>query len=194
MYETILITGAAATGKSTLARALAKREHYSVFEYGEELRRRAEAKYPGLTHADTRSQPEIFISPENISGTDEALQQFISTYRTISHVIIDSHAVSKEKYGFRSEPFGPGQLQRACFSRIIFLHCDPEVIMARTNSYPDGRPTLNIREAELYQNFQCSVAINYSTILGIPIHFLDSAMEPGIILSQFLDLVGSKSH
>ncbi|HBY02156.1 MAG TPA: hypothetical protein DEG92_06440 [Rikenellaceae bacterium] len=194
MYEVILITGAAASGKSTLSRELAKLDNFAVFEYGDVLFQRSTVKHPGLTYADTRSHPEIFIDPEDISGTDEALQQFIVVHRDTQHVVIDSHAVSKENYGFRIEPFGPGQLQRATFSRIIFLHCDPRVIEARTSAYPEGLPSLNFNESELYQNLQCSVAINYSTILGIPIHFLDSALDSGVVLSQFLSLIGSKSH
>ena len=194
MYEVILITGAAASGKSTLSRELAKLDNFAVFEYGDVLFRQAAVKHSKLTYAETRSHPEIFIDPEDISETDEALQQFIATHRNIRHVVIDSHAVSKENYGFRIEPFGPRQLQRAAFSRIVFLHCDPFVIMDRTRARPEGRPTLNIKESELYQNLQCSVAINYSTILGIPIHFLDSALDSGLVMSQFLSLIGSKSH
>jgi adenylate kinase len=194
MQETILITGAAATGKSTLSRALAELENFAVFEYGDFLFRCASVNHPELTHSDTRSHPELFISPMDISETDEALQQFIVSHRSTHHVVIDSHAVSKENYGFRIEPFGPGQLLRAAFSRIVFLLCDPIVIIDRTKARPEGRPPLNAKEAELYQNLQCSVAINYSTILGIPIHFLDSANESKVILTQFLNLIGSKSH
>jgi len=194
MYETILITGAAAAGKSTLSGGLAKLANCAVFQYGDVLFQLAAAKHSGITHAETRSNSETLISPEDISGTDEALQRFIVTNRKTRHVIIDSHAVSKENYGFRIEPFGPGQLQRAAFSRIVFLHCDPEVIKSRTLAQPEGRPLLTVKEAEFYQNLQCSVAVNYSTILGIPIHFLDSGRPPEELKSQFLNLIGSKSH
>jgi len=194
MFETILITGAAAAGKSTLSRGLAKLDYFAVFEYGEVLFQRSKVRHPTITHSETRSHSEELISPGDISGTDEDLQQFIASHRDVKHVIIDSHAVSKEVYGFRIEPFGPGQLQRAGFSRIVFLYCDPTVIYSRTIAHAEGRPALTLKEAELYQLLQTSVSINYSTILGIPIHFIDSALPPDELKAQFLGLIGSKSH
>jgi adenylate kinase len=192
--EVILLTGIAAVGKSTLSREIGKMPDFKAFEYGDELCKQASKRYPEVTHAETRSDPEHFICDEDVRNTDEALQLFIQEYRNNYSVLIDSHAVSKETYGFRSEPFRLGELQRAAFSRIVYLYCEPSIIVERTNKNPDGRPALTIEEAELYQNLQISVAITYSTMIGIPIHIINSNTRPEDMLNLFLSIIGSKSH
>ncbi len=152
-YETILITGIAAVGKSTLSRKIGNTPGFKAFEYGVELFNQAAQKHPKISHSETRSHSEIYISDEDIRNTDEALQLFIQKYRNEYNVVIDSHAVSKESYGFRSEPFTLGELQKANFSRIVCLYCEPKIILERTKNNPEGRPTLTIQEAEFYQNF-----------------------------------------
>jgi adenylate kinase len=193
-YETILLTGTAAVGKSTLSRNVGKASNFKSFEYGDELFKQAAKKHPEITYSETRSHPDIVISDEDVRNTDEALQLFIQEYRNEFHVVIDSHAVSKEDYGFRSEPFAFGKLQRANFSRIVCLYCEPTIIVDRTKHNPEGRPFLTTQEAEVYQNFQNSVAIAYSTILGVPIHFINSNASPDEVVKMFLNIVGSKSH
>jgi len=194
IYEIILLTGTAAVGKSTLSRRIGKATGFKAFEYGDELFKQAAQKHPTISHSETRSHSEIYISDEDVRNTDEALQLFIQEYRNKYHVVIDSHAVSKESYGFRSEPFGLGGLQRASFSRIVCLYCDPNIIVERTKNNPEGRPTLTIQEAEFYQNFQSSVAITYSTMLGVPLHFINSNANPDDVEKNFLNIIGSKSH
>jgi adenylate kinase len=193
-FETILLTGTAAVGKSTLSRKIGKTTGFKAFEYGDELFKQAAQSHPTLSHSETRSDSEIYISNEDVRNTDESLQLFIRKYRNEYHVVIDSHAVSKESYGFRSEPFGLGGLQRANFSRIICLYCDPNIIVERTKNNPEGRPALTTQEAEFYQSFQSSVAITYSTLLGVPLHFVNSNASPDEVVKMFLNLIGSKSH
>ena len=194
MFEVVLVTGTAAVGKSTLSRKIANTPGFKAFEYGDELFQQAIQKHPEITHSETRSHSEIYISDEDIRNTDESLQLFIQKYRNEYHVVIDSHAVSKESYGFRSEPFALGELQRANFSRIVCLYCEPSIIVERTKNYPEGRPSLTIQEAEFYQSIQNSVAITYSTILGIPLHFINTNVSQEDVVKMFLNVVGSKSH
>ncbi|OYU55690.1 MAG: hypothetical protein CFE25_00075 [Chitinophagaceae bacterium BSSC1] len=194
IYEVVLLTGTAAVGKSTLSRKIGKTHNFKAFEYGDELFNQAAQKHPEITHSETRSHSEIYISDKDVRNTDEALQLFIKEFRNEYNVVIDSHAVSKESYGFRSEPFALGQLQRANFSRIVCLYCEPNVIVERTKNNPEGRPALTIKEAEFYQSLQSSVAITYSTILGVPLHFINSNTNPDDVLKKFLSIVGSKSH
>lgn len=194
VFEVVLITGIAAVGKSTLSRQIGNTQGFKAFEYGVELFNQAAQKHKKISHSDTRSHSEFYVSDENIRNTDKALQLFIQKYRNECHVVIDSHAVSKEKYGFRSEPFALGELQKANFSRIVCLYCEPNIIVERTKNNPDGRPILTIKEAEFYQNFQSSVAITYSTILGVPLHFINTNVTPEDVEKMFLSVVGSKSH
>ena len=115
VFEVVLITGIAAVGKSTLSRQIGNTQGFKAFEYGVELFNQAAQKHKKISHSDTRSHSEFYVSDENIRNTDKALQLFIQKYRNECHVVIDSLAVSIEKYVLRSEPFAVGELQQANF-------------------------------------------------------------------------------
>ena len=194
MFETILLTGAAGVGKSTLAASLALDPRVVVFEYGAELTRRASDGQPGLTQDDIRRHSATLVNGSHVAETDEALQRFIATHRDSKHVIIDSHAVTKEFYGFRVLPFTPSQLHAAALSRIIVLHGAPQVLVARIALDPGGRPLLSSWEAQEHISLQATVALSYAVILGIPIHFLDCATDPASLHAACLALFGSTPH
>lgn len=194
MFETILLTGAAGTGKSTLARAMAGDERFAVFEYGAEIVRQVAASNPQVTQAQTRAETHNHVSAHHIEATDEALQRFVAANQGRRHVVIDSHAVTKERYGFRAAPFTSERLAGAGLSRIVVLHCEPDVLLNRIRANPDGRPELSLWEASKYIALQEALAIAYATICGISIHFLDCSQAPQQVRSNFLGLVGSPAH
>jgi adenylate kinase len=194
MFETVYLTGASATGKSTLSRALTHDPSFAVFEYDTELLKSASAESSHLTLADIRSRSEEVVLAAHIAEVDEALQRFAAKHRTESHVVIESSAVTKEPYGFRGMPFAHGQLERVAISRIVVLQCTPEVLIARIQRQPEGRPTLDLWEAAKFLNLQESTAITYSTMLGIPIHFLNSDVDLGTLLSTFVEILWSADH
>jgi len=194
MPETIYLTGAAATGKSTLSRSLAHDKGCAVFEYGAEVLKRASVIHPGLTHADTRKDPKRFIDPGHIDATDDALQRFIAEFRNDRHVIIDSRPLTREPYGFRAVPFTRERLAGAGLTRVVVLTCPPEILIERRASDPDGRPELGRWEAETELNLLQSLAMSYAINCGIPIHFLDCSPSPEEVRRAFLNLLGSSSY
>jgi adenylate kinase len=121
MFETILLTGASGAGKSTLARTFARENGYAVFDYGAELTRHASAEVPGLTQEQVRSGSRRLVLGHHVTETDKALQDFVDLHRPYGHVIVDSHAVTKEDYGFRSvdEPNGQNLTPRRVMGEAI---------------------------------------------------------------------------
>ena len=194
MFETVLLTGAAGVGKTTLAASLALDPRIAVFEYGAELTKRAAIERPWLTQEDIRGQSAAFVTGQHVADTDAALQHFVATHGGTRHLVIDSHAVTKEAYGFRAHPFTPEQLRSAGLSRIVVLHCEPHVLVARIERDPGGRPMLSEWEAAEHIGLQAGVALSYSVTFGIPVHFIDCAKDPAWVSAAFLALLGSAPH
>jgi adenylate kinase len=56
-------------------------------------------------------QSSSLITPEDIAAVDQKLLSFVQERRGRINVIIDSHPVTKENYGFRVTTFSLDQLK-----------------------------------------------------------------------------------
>src|SRR5580698_7304074 len=106
MGKVTLLTGAPGTGKSTLRRSLEPCINgLQHFDYGELLLRCVERQGATLSYSELREQSSSVISPADVLATDEWVIAEIKRLRIVSDVIIDSHALTREEYGFRAIPF-----------------------------------------------------------------------------------------
>lgn len=192
--EIIYLTGPPASGKSTLVALLQEKiERLLAFSYSDALAdyvsRRDERT---LTRRDVRKKSASVVSPEDIEAVDASLSEFVDRHRRSSHIIIDSHAVTKESYGFRVTPFSLGKLGDIRPTRIVALYTEPQVVVDRIQSAPDGRPAISQFEAICHCSLQCGVALVYGVDLGIPIHFYEADSLPGELVDQVAKLFGSR--
>src|SRR4051794_15258897 len=108
MYKVIYLTGAPASGKSSLGHYL-KENLYNdllLFEYGAELTKYINKKNSKqFNQEDLRNKSSKIITPEDVQALDELLISIIKENRTRKHIVIDTHAVTKEDYGFRVTAF-----------------------------------------------------------------------------------------
>ncbi len=102
-YEVIYLTGPPASGKSTLVAVLEERvQPLKAFVYSKVL-----ADYLSQKSVNRYSQDNLremsarVITPDDIEIVDTQLLDFVADNINKSHIVIDSHAVTKEKYGFR---------------------------------------------------------------------------------------------
>jgi adenylate kinase len=176
-YPVIYLTGAPATGKSSLAQALSDRvPGLAVFEYGERLRQHL-AQHTGeeLTQETVREKSAAIASAQDIQLIDQALLNFVATNRQDSTVLIDTHAVTKEAFGFRITGFSFAEIQRLAPTLIFVLYAQPDVVLARITKSPGGRPRPTEWEASYHSHLQAMVAVAYATQLGVPVYLFDSA-------------------
>ena len=176
MFEVIYLTGAPASGKSSASKALTKRvSALQIFEYGEQLAdlvatRSGEA----LNQQDLRQMSAQKASPEDIQRLDMILINEVQSWRRNAHVIIDTHAVTKENYGFRITPFALKDFTKLNPTQIWVLYTSPEIAVERIGRDPQGRPTVTAAEAALHAQLQAMVATSYATQLGLPVYFFDT--------------------
>jgi adenylate kinase len=180
MYEVVYLTGAPAAGKSSLTRRLCKRvPSLAVFEFGERLtehlRRSTDSD---LTQRDLRAQSAAAASAEDVATVDRQLLEFVRTQRTRSPLIIDSHPVTKEAYGFRVTPYSISAFAELAPTQIWMLYTPPEVAIERIAADAQGRPEITLAEAAFHTQVQASVAITYAMAAGTAAHMFDSNCDP----------------
>ena len=186
-FDVVYLTGAPAAGKTTVVEHLKRTiSPIEVFSYGQELTAFL-AKKTGapLQQAELRTRSSQAITPEDIEALDSILMERVAEHRSRTNFVIDTHAVTKEPYGFRATPFSLTQLGDLRPTKIVVLYTSPEVALSRIGADPAGRPAITAFESGFHSALQASVAISYGTSLGIPVHFLDSGKEMPELLDWF---------
>jgi adenylate kinase len=187
MAEVIYLTGAPASGKSTLTKALkAGVPDLEIFEFGERLTARLSESGQVGDQADLRSQSARAITLEDVHAVDRELLDFVATHRANRPVIIDSHAVTKESYGYRVTPYSLKEFERLCPTQIWVLYTAPEIAIRRIAQDAQGRPQITEEEARFHTHLQASVAVTYGMHLGTAIHFFDSAVSHDDLIPQLV--------
>lgn len=186
-YEVIYLTGAPAAGKSSLTAALsAAINPLHVIEYGKLLTERVNNKLgASLVQSDIRTQSAQVITFEDVQETDAEVIGICANERGRSHIILDSHPVTKEGYGYRITPFSVDFLRRLSPTLIVMLYTDPDVTRSRIAADAGGRPQVTPYEAGFHNSIQASVAASYAIHLGIPVHLLDSARDRQELVDWF---------
>jgi len=177
-YQVVYLTGSPASGKSSVREALSGLvSPLQVFDYGEQLRAQVSRRRQGdVSYEHLRSQSAQLATPADISALDEHLIGWTETQRHTSHIVIDTHAVTREEYGFRATPFSLEQVKRLQPTLIFCLFVDPAITRERIASDPGGRRIVSEFEAGLHAGLQGSVVIGYSIALGIPAYFVHSSI------------------
>ena len=111
---------------------------------------------------------------------------FVAAHRTSRPVIIDSHAVTKERYGYRVTPYSLKEFQRLGPTQIWVLYTAPNMAVQRIAKNAQGRPHITEEEARFHTHLQASVAITYGMHLGTAVHFFDSSVAPEDLLPQLV--------
>ena len=175
--KVIYLTGAPATGKSTLSRNLVKRiPDLKVFAYSEELRKRLPRKSGGplLTEDDIRRQSARVVTAEAINQLDQELVDMVQQERCHRSILIDSHPVTKEDYGFRITGFDVPTIQRLSPDVLVCLYASSDVTRARIQVDAMGRPLPSAFESDMHTHLQASVVSQYGVVTGKPVYFFDS--------------------
>lgn len=187
--KVIYMTGAPASGKSTTLRMLNEANpSIFCFEYGEELtkyinnRDRSKLKQTAI-----RKHSSKVIKPEDIDALDDELLGTVRALRGKRPIIIDSHPVTKESFGFRVTAFSAEKVKELNPDEIWVLFVPPETTRDRILEMPLGRPLVSIEEARMHTFIQSSVATNYGIISGKPVYFFDANRSQDELLTDLLE-------
>ena len=188
----IYLTGPPASGKSTLSRNL--RSAYPqlvVFAYSEELRDHIASKGsgPSVDEEDIRRLSSRLVTPQDIEELDRKLIDLVRSKRSVQSILIDSHPVTKESYGFRVTGFTLENLRALDPDVIVCLYTSSDVTAARITTSPMGRPAVSRFEADIHTHLQTAVAVQYGILLGKPVYLVDSSVDE----QELVEIVAAKS-
>jgi adenylate kinase len=139
-FKVVYLTGAPASGKSTVSEALAASfPEICLFTYSKELARCISQKQ-GCEYGQNamRRESARIISPEAVAEVDQELFEFVAANRNEKHILIDSHAVTREDWGFRVTPFSAPMLARIAPNLIVSLFTPPEITIDRILANSQG--------------------------------------------------------
>lgn len=188
MGKVIYLTGAPATGKSTLTSSVVDyAKGVEVFTYSLELARVTSARIGQLTQKDMREQSAKIITREDVALVDEKLIERATSFRQRDgFLVIDSHPVTIEEFGFRVTPFTREMLSRLSPDVITCLYADAATLEARIKADAAGRPLPPQAELSRHVDLQCQVAWTYAFESGASLYFLDASLPGQEVMKNFM--------
>lgn len=194
LKKLIYLTGAPATGKSTLSENLLKKvPETHIFTYSKELLNMVNQKDDNLkSQDDLRRESGQCITLEDVNEVDRQLLGFVRTQRHAKNILIDSHAVTIERYGFRVTPFSKQMLSDLAPDVIVCLYADASVISERIKTHAAGRPLPSITQLIYHNNLQTQLASQYAFEVGASLYFLDADCSPDLLLEKLLEVTKLK--
>lgn len=192
--KVVMLTGAAGTGKSTLAAECAARiQPLHKIDFGQLL---LDAKrkqgHPDLTYDQLRTLSANIITSEDVRAADSAFIESLPALRARTNVLIDSHAVTRESFGYRITHYSFDDLRRIAFDAIMITYCNPDVWLERRSRDPQGRPELSQFEVQHHMALQEAVGLNYAISCGCPCYVLDTTSQnPAMLTDRVREIIRS---
>lgn len=137
---------------------------------------------------EIRQQSAAVVTREDVQATDDMLLREVSAARQSCHVIVDSHPVTKEIYGFRMTAFTVEQLQALNPDAIVCTYTPAEELERRVRADPQGRALSSLYELDMHVKLQTTVAAQYGVVLGRPSYFLDTSSPLHKVVEKFLTI------
>lgn len=191
MGRVIYLTGAPAAGKSTLCVGLQQRAaNLLILSYSALLRDHVRQRDgAAIGAAEIREKSSRVISRDDVMAVDTTLIDEVNAKRGTHDILIDSHPVTKESFGFRATPFKVEQLKALSPDAVVCLYASPAVLRERINKAADGRPLPSLFEIGLHVQLQASVATQYSVEVGSSCYLIDSSVSPDALLDAVWPLL-----
>lgn len=187
-HRIVYLTGAPAVGKSTTATTLCGLIGAELFSYGAVLTERLRARVSD--QAELRALSSQVISAADVAAADALLLEATTRTRdNAGSMIVDSHAVTKEPYGFRCVPYDHATLAAVGYTQLVCLYVDPDVMAARIRADASGRPLPSVKDLEAHTEMQRSLTLTYAHSLGCPAYFVRADGTPEDVVQQVRGLL-----
>lgn len=174
----VLLTGAPGVGKTTVSEGLSRQDPdvFRVLRFGRYVYEAALSRLgKNIDYRDFRSSSAELVTTQDIYQATERAEEVVKDNAKASKItIVDSHAVSKEHYGWRAVPDDPRLLAKFGYNWIIQLYAPPELVIERTLHSPDGRLAAAPEDIAVMQVLQFGTSVYYAATIGKPLHVVSN--------------------
>lgn len=185
MGKVVYLTGSPAAGKTSISERLAELVPNTIhFRFGRELTELLQRQF-AVTEEDLRTSTSHVSSIDHVQQINERAIEMCANNRSTKNIIIDTHAVTTETYGFRVTPLSADQICRLQPDMIVCVIASPETTLSRIRESSRGRPELSVEQLHIQAQLQRTLVINYSILTGRPSYFLDNESQ-----SQMKEILG----
>jgi adenylate kinase len=180
IFPLVYLTGIPASGKTTVVgKVKAVMPTVAVLEYSVLIAEHLAKKHRReVTHEELRRSSSNLITRQDVLSVDSFLISYATKLRRERPVIVASHPVTREQYGFRAIPFSPSMLLRIAPTAVCMLICSSETVNRRVGRNAEGRPLLAKNQVATHASIQGAIAAIYGFSLGVPMFFLESEKGP----------------
>lgn len=187
-HPVVYLTGAPATGKTSVARYLVERFGARRYSYGEALSHKMQDQ--GYSHEDLRTQSGAIIKRQLIAELDAQMPDQVQLWVRDGPVVIDTHAVTSERWGLRSIPYSAEVLRAIGATHLVCLSAGAGTLQARIKSDSGGRPVESEVKLAQLEQAQIAVLLAYAHTLGGSAFIVDANRPLGDVQRDVAALCG----
>jgi adenylate kinase len=145
------------------------------WEYGARLTELLQARSSDIkTQDDVRARSASVVTPADIAHLDDRLLAFVEENRGRRPVLIDSHPVTEEQYGYRVTAFSLAQIQRLAPDEIWVFMASPDETCRRIERDAGGRPEVSLEDARFHTTLQASIAAAYGVLPNSTVYVFET--------------------
>lgn len=124
-----------------------------------------------------REKSSKIITAQDVRAVDRILLRKVHKTKNSQNIIIDSHAITNEEYGYRSTPFSMSLLKGLKVDFFVTLFTRPEIIVQRLIDKPEGRIIPSIHNVSVGIDMQNALILSYGLLTDKPVYFLDLSSD-----------------
>lgn len=117
------------------------------------------------------------VSKEDIAAVNSEMVEWSNAARALKMVLIDTHQVTLESYGFRVAPFNEQELRLLGITDVLLLVAPDEIVVSRIEAKHGGRRVPSLFQAKIHAESQLQVAISYSVLAGVEARIIEAQAE-----------------
>jgi len=186
----VYVTGVPGVGKSTLCRRLCdlRPNRYVHVSFGALIL--AAIGESGLTEKNLRESAASLVTSRVLRLATEKLIAEVDQSPAGILLLIDSHAVSQDRFGYVVTPDGPDYFGRLRYQAIIQLFASPTTVLAMSLPAASGRQARTARDIDVHFALQSAVSVNYAAANGCPLLLVDAGPPADVLAATVNRLLG----